>query len=189
LRVSAIISGARSTAVTERTSGQSLYGSVWFSGKTTLDQEKRLVTLYDIETSKAVFPSAGSQESAYIAKVTGALQQWTMTISLDRLLADIAITHNEEKTAEEGFNNAPPKIIVREAPAVLILIDGQPEMQKIADTKLMRVLNTPAMIVLDTDSGQYFLRGEGYWMTSPDMQNLLWFCPGESLLSGRMYSI
>ena len=154
-------------AATERTTGQSLYGTVWLSGKTTLDQEKRLVTLYDIDAKKATFPSAGAQESTYVTQVSDALQRWNMSISLDRLLADIAITQNEEKTANEDFSTTRPKIFVRQNPAVLILIDGEPVMQKVPDSKLMRVLNSPAMIVLDTDSKQYFLRGESYWMTAP----------------------
>jgi len=153
-------------AVSDRASGQSLYGAVWISGKTTLDQERRLVTLYDIDTSKATFPSADAQESTYVKQVSEALQQWSMTISLDRLLADIAITQSQQKRTEESFNSSPPRIFVRQNPAVLILIDGEPVMQKIENTKLMRVLNSPAMIVLDTESGRYYLRGDNYWMTA-----------------------
>jgi len=157
-------------AVTERASNQTHYGSVWLSGKTALDQDKRQVTLYDIETKKATFPSAGAQEPAYVTEVKEALQQWNMTISLDRLLADIAITQNEEKSTGDVFNSTPPKIFVRENPAVLILIDGQPLLQKIPETKFLRVTNSPAMIVLDSDSGRYFLRGDAYWMTAASIQ-------------------
>jgi hypothetical protein len=152
--------------VTERSSGQSIYGAAWLSAKTVVNQQKRLVSLYDVEVNKVTFPSAGSKEAEYGDKVTKALQQWNMTIALDRLLADMAITQAAEKTAGDALNSTPPKIFVREEPAVLILIDGQPVMQKVLDSSLMRVSNTPAMIVLDPGSGQYFLRGDGYWMTA-----------------------
>ena len=149
---------------------QSLYGTVWLSGKTSIDQEKRLVTLYDIEVSKATFPAAGDRESAYVAKVTKALQYWQTVIALDRLLADIAITHSEEKSEGEPLSNDPPTIFVRETPAVLILIDGEPSLQKDPDSGFMRVINTPALMVLDSSSGQYYLRGEGYWMTAANVK-------------------
>jgi hypothetical protein len=40
--------------------------------------------------------------------VTNALQSWQTTIALDRLLADIAITHSEEKSVGEPLSNDPP---------------------------------------------------------------------------------
>ncbi len=155
--------------VTDRGTGQSVYGASWLSAKTILNQQKRLVTLYDVEVKKVTFPAAGSKEPEYVDKVTKALQQWDMTIALDRLLADMAITQAEQTTAGDVLNSSPPKIFVRQGPAVLILIDGQPVMQKVPDGDLMRVTNTPAMILLDPGSGQYFLRGEGYWMTAPNV--------------------
>jgi hypothetical protein len=162
---------ARSAMViSERESGQAVYGVVSFSARTTLDQEKRLVTLYDIEVSSAAFPSAGTQESICVAKVTKALPQWRMTVALDRLLADLAITQTEEKANGESLNAIPPKIHVRRNPAVLILIDGKPVLRKVEGANLMRVINSPATIVLEPSSGTYFLEGDGYWMTASSLE-------------------
>ncbi|MBZ5508025.1 MAG: hypothetical protein LAO78_21390 [Acidobacteriia bacterium] len=155
--------------VTDRSSGQSIYGAAWASAKTIVNQQTRLVTLYDVEVNKVTFPSAGSKEPEYVDKVTQALQHWNMTIALDRLLADMAITQAEKKAAGDTLNSTPPKILVREDPAVLILIDGQPVMQKVPDSNLMRVTNTPAMMVLDSGPGRYFLRGDGYWVTASNV--------------------
>ncbi|HET9791769.1 MAG TPA: hypothetical protein VFR08_10735, partial [Candidatus Angelobacter sp.] len=153
-------------AVTEKSSGESTYGTAWLAARTTVDQNKRLVTLYDVEVKKITFPSAGNKESGYVAAATQALQHWDFTIALDRLLADIAITQNEGKAIGDNLSSAPPKIFVREDPAVLILIDGQPELQKIPGTNFMRVMNTPAVIILDPGSGRYYLRGTGYWLSA-----------------------
>jgi hypothetical protein len=153
-------------AVTEKGSDQSTYGTAWLSARTTVDQDKRMVTLYDVEVKKITFPSAGSKESRYASAATEALQHWDFTIALDRLLADIAIAQNEGKATGDNLNSTPPKIFIRDDPAVLILIDGEPELQKVPDTKFMRVVNTPAVIVLDTGSGRYFLRGAGYWLSA-----------------------
>ena len=157
--------------VTERNAASGIYGVVEFSARTTLDQSNRLVTLYDIEVAKASFPSARGEETAYIGHATEALAQWNLTIALDRLLSDLAIVQSEAK-ASDGLSMAPPKIYVRENPAVLILIDGEPVLQKVNGTNLMRVVNSPAMILLETDTSKYFLQGDGYWMVSSDLSGL-----------------
>lgn len=152
-------------AVTEKNTAQSTYGTAWLSAKTTINEDTRMVTLYDVVVKKIIFPAAGTKEQTYIASTTEVLQQWNITMGLDRLLADIAITQNEEPSSD-ALSNAPPRIFVRDHPAVLILIDGEPIMQRVPGAKIMRVINTPAMIVLDPDSNRYFLRGDGYWMVA-----------------------
>jgi len=156
--------------VTERASGEGTYGVVSFSAHTTLDQDRRLVTLYDIEVSSTAFPSAGSREPFVAKKIRAALPRWQMTIALDRLLADMAITQTEQNAEGEALGSAPPKIFVRQNPAVLILIDGQPVMQKVEGTGLSRVINSPATIIQEPDSGRYFLLGESYWMTAASLE-------------------
>lgn len=163
------LEGRAAIVVSERAGGRPVYGVVWLSARTTLDQDKRLVTLYDVDVTKAAFPSAGTQESSYMAKVTQALTQWNMTIALDRLLAGLAITQTEEKAKGEALGTTPPKIYVRQNPAMLIQIDGQPVLQKVQDTKLMRVINSPAVLVMETGTGNYFLQGAGYWMTASSL--------------------
>lgn len=153
-------------AITEKATGQTAYGTAWISARTTVDQDTRLVTLYDIDVQKVTFPSAGNREAEYARTATEALQQWRPTIALDRLLADIAITQNEQNSNGDNLNSDPPRIFVRDKPAVLILIDGEPVLQKIPGSEFMRVVNTPAMIVLEPGSNRYFLRGDGYWMTA-----------------------
>jgi hypothetical protein len=48
--------------VTEKDAATAIYGVVDFSARTTLDQSKRLVTLYDLEVTNAKFPSARTVE-------------------------------------------------------------------------------------------------------------------------------
>jgi hypothetical protein len=156
---------ARAAVDVIRPGGEPVYGVVWFSGRTTLDEAQREVTVYDVEVAKAQFPSAGALESTYASSATGAVSQWTFTIALDRLLADLANKQGPAAGAE-ALNATPPRIYIRQNPAVLILIDGQPVLRQVEGTELMRVINTPATIVLDTTTGTYYLRGDGYWMTA-----------------------
>ena len=155
--------------VTEKDEVRAIYGVVDFSARTTLDQSKRLVTLYDLEVTNANFPAAKGQEAAYSERATKALAQWNLTIALDRLLADLAIVQSEART-NDALGVSPPQIYVRTNPAVLVLIDGKPVLQKVSDTSLLRVINSPATIVLEPSSGTYFLEGDGYWMTASSVE-------------------
>jgi hypothetical protein len=89
--------------ITRRSLGRAVYGVVWFSARTTLDQDKRIVTLYELDVTKTALPSAGSEESSHAMSTTHAMTQWNLTIALDRLLADLLITVNEE-TARQNFS-------------------------------------------------------------------------------------
>jgi hypothetical protein len=155
--------------ITRKDLQQPIYGVIWFSARTTLDQDARLVILYDISVNKTAFPAARSEESSYASSAVSAMSNWTMTIALDRLLADLAITQTKQKARPAALSANPPQIYVRQNPASLILVDGQPVMQEVPGTNLMRVINSPAVIVLDAGAGQYFLQGDNYWMTAPSL--------------------
>jgi hypothetical protein len=140
-----------------------VYGVLWFSARTSVDEAQRQVTLYDLEVTKAEFPSDSSHESDYAAIASQAVSQWTFSIALDRLLADMAV--NQSQTAgAAALNTTPPRIYIRENPAVLILIDGNPVLRQVENSELQRIINTPALIVLDPKTNTYFLRGDGYWV-------------------------
>jgi hypothetical protein len=155
--------------ITQKELGQAIYGVVWLTARTTLDQDKREVTLYDLEVTDASFPSASTEESSYIEKAKKALGNWSFSIALDRLLADLAITQAEEKFKGDSLNATPPKIFVRQSPALLVLVDGEPVLKKVNDTGLLRVINSPAVILMDPATGNYYLQGDGYWMVAPNL--------------------
>lgn len=152
--------------ITQNQLSETLYGVVWLTARTLLNQDTREVTLYDIEITDASFPSAGEEESRYIDEAKKTLSNWSFSIALDRLLADMAITQTEANTKGEALDSTPPKIFVRENPAVLVLIDGDPVLKKVNDTALMRVINSPAVILLDSATGNYYAQGDSYWMTA-----------------------
>jgi hypothetical protein len=155
--------------ITQRELNETLYGVVWLTARTTLDQDTREVTLYDIEITDASFPSAVEEESRYIDEAKRALNNWSFSIAVDRLIADMAITQTEANTQGRALNSTPPKIFVRENPAMLVLIDGNPVMKKVENTTLMRVINSPAVILLDSATGNYYLQAADFWMTAPKL--------------------
>lgn len=160
----------RAAVVVERDGAtEPTYGVVWLSARTTIDQDSRVVTLYQIQVTNARFPSPTNDESTLVNLVKSNLSQGMQTIALDRLLADLAIEQNEEKTGSEPLNTTTPKIYVRQHPAVLIMIDGKPVLRQVEGTGLLRVINSPAVIALENGSGNYFVQGDGYWMTGKSL--------------------
>ena len=97
------------------------------------------------------------------------IPKWDMTISLDRLLANLDLAKKEEAAAE-NLRNDPPKIIFSTTPAVLVLIDGEPKLSPIENSKLMRMVNTPFTVIFDPETKSYFLNGGSAWFTTSDLK-------------------
>ena len=55
-------------------------------------------------------------------------------------------------------------------PAVLVLIDGKPALRQVPGSKLLRVLNTRALILLDQASGIYYLHLMDHWVQAVNVE-------------------
>lgn len=155
-------------AVTVTLPGSStpLYGIVSLTASTDVAKESRMVTLEDLKVSSVTFPAAKSQEPELERAIRDGLPQWPRTITMDRLLADLAMTQAEGENESVTVKNGPPKILFSSTPAVLIVVDGQPVLRSVQGTSYQHVINTPAMLLYDTSSSQYYLDGNGVWMTA-----------------------
>ncbi len=120
-------------AVTVTRSGDStpLYGIVSLTARTDVDKESRTVMLEDLKVTSVSFPAAKSQESELQRAIRDNLPQWPRTITLDRLLADLAMTQAEGESESVPVKNDPPTILYSATPAALILIDGQPVLRSL----------------------------------------------------------
>jgi hypothetical protein len=63
------------------------------------------------------------------------------------------------------LKNEPPKILFANEPTVLILIDGEPVLKE-AEKGYELVENTGALIVRETASKNYYLKGGDFWYLS-----------------------
>lgn len=144
------------------------FGVIWFSARTDVDKQSRIVTLRDIELTRASFPTAPDQADAYLQTLRGAVPQGVVTIALDRLEANLQVTRATQATAGGvKVQNAPPRIIVSEKPAILVLVDGQPVLRQVdGEQSLLRVINTRALLLLDQANGAYYLYTMNRWATA-----------------------
>jgi hypothetical protein len=72
----------------------------------------------------------------------------------------------QEKKLSQEISNTPPKVIYSTNPAILVLIDGAPQLQRNNEWGLDAVVNTPFTIVKNSD-GRFYLYGGKHWYAAP----------------------
>ena len=146
-----------------------VFGAFWFTSRMETDRDERLVTLVDLTVTAVKFPEASQEDlDAFTRIVETEVPKWDLTISLDRLIAGLDLVA-KEKEASAKLNNDPPKIIYMDEPAVLVIIDGDPILKEIENTKLKYIVNTPFFIVYDASKKTYYLKGEDWWYSSREV--------------------
>ncbi len=136
-----------------------IFGAVWMDCRIMTDRPTRTVKIQELKVKQIRFPNRPEDETAAIsASLEQEIPQWDLTFSLDELTESLETAQKEKENAHD-IDVTPPKIIVMQRPAVLILIDGEPVLTDVEGTNLQRVANTPYFIVQDVNSGMFYLRG------------------------------
>lgn len=147
---------------------QEEFGIVWLSARTEVDKVTKLVALNDIKVTKIAFPQHRDQEALVRDIVNAKLPDMVADVPLDHLEANLAITQNADASSSTVVvKNDVPDIQFSTDPALLVLIDGDPAMRPIEGTKLMRVVNTRALILLDGGTNTYYLHAMNGWYSAP----------------------
>ncbi len=163
------IESRSAVAVTRTGETNPIFGVIAINARTEVDREARVVSFEDIEISTASFPTALPLQSTLLNAIRESVPTWPRSVSLDRVLADMAI--NQAKGQAEGvrLKNDPPKIIFASTPSVLILIDGEPVYKPVEGTRYTRVMNTLALMLYDSAAGAFYLDGQSRWMTASSL--------------------
>lgn len=151
-------------------STQETFGIVTLSARTEVDKETRMVWLEDLKVTSAGFPGAKPEQGDLAEAIRNSLPNWPKTVSLDHLLADLAINGAQAEAQSMPLKTDPPKIIFSQVPSALIVIDGEPVMKSVeSSTRYTRVINTPALLLFDTSGPRYYLDGGTLWMTAANL--------------------
>ncbi len=124
------------------------YGVIELKALTLTDRDKRTVAFESVSITKTMFPTGGDSAAKWEEQLKQHLPAEVPGIALDRLEAALDADQAKKNTVD-ALNNAPPAIVFTEKPTLLVLVDGDPQWQKINDTALERVVNTHALIVRD----------------------------------------
>ncbi len=146
--------------------GASWVGSVRARATTTIDLDRRLVSLDGQEVLEVRFSDPDTP-----AAVTGlarqAVQAGGRQVALDEVLAVLAEDFQPPAPAgaDPGFNRAPPRIVVSETPVQLLLIDQEPVRAPIDGTELQVVVNTDWDLFFHVPAADWYVINQGVWQT------------------------
>jgi hypothetical protein len=147
-----------------------IYGVIWFSARTEVDKAAGLVTLQEIQITRSTLPNASPGGPDYVQLLQQHIPRTLQTVPLEQLEANLSITRTEKQQRKQTVRNDPPRILYAAGPAVLVIVDGEPTMRKVEGTDLLRVINTPALILLDQGTRTYYLYLMDRWMQAPSLQ-------------------
>src|SRR5258706_6598816 len=156
------LDGRSAVAVESPASPEPRYGVIWFTARTQVDTATQRVTLEELTVSKTDFPTVPGGGADYLAALQRAFSEAPLTIARDRLQAELAVEPVETPDRVVAVRNDPPRIIVSQAPALLVRIDGQPALRAVAGASLRRGINTRVLLLLDASAGRYYL-----WLRNP----------------------
>jgi hypothetical protein len=163
------LTGYAAVSVQKKEWKQPVFGAVWLAGRVETDRDTRMATIDQVKVTDAKFPEATPEQLEKLKNfINEEMQDWSTTISLDRLLAALAVVE-KERAQDAGLKNQPPKVIFKSHPAVLVLLDGEPKLLPIPDSKLMQVANTPFIMVYDPANKTYYLKGGDTWLSAAEV--------------------
>jgi len=145
-----------------------VFGAMWMQAHVGTDQDARTVTILDTQVKKVRFPqSTDDQQAQFASVIEQQIPRMAVTFSLDDLNSTLQVAQQEKANVAQ-LQTAPPKILYSNVPSTLVMIDGPPQLQPIDQTNVMRVVNTPFILLLDMGSKQYFLKAGDGWFVARD---------------------
>ena len=145
------------------------YGLVDLQARTEVDQARKVVRLLDVQVTRTEFPSVPEKEQHW-RELFGKHLAASWEVALDKLQADAAVAAAERARTAVPPRNDPPVFVFRTAPALLVLIDGDPSWRAVEGTGLERIVNTRPLVLRDPGSGRVWLRLLDGWMTAPGLE-------------------
>ena len=149
---------------------QPSFGVIWITARTEVDKEHGIVDLDEIAIPKVNFPGApASAQERYLREAQTHLPAGVRTVPLEQFEANLAAAGGVQATGQP-VKNDPPRIIISAVPALLVRIDGAPSLRQVQGSPLMRVINTPALLLLDPASGKYYLFAGGRYLEAAALE-------------------
>ena len=164
------LTGRAAVSVTPNGKTEPTFGAMWIDARVSTDRDTRMVEILDAKVENVRFPEATTeQEDKFKRLVETEVPKWKLSISLDRLLASLELA-DKEKIVADRLNMTPPAITFVTYPAVLISIDGAPELRAVGDSTMMRVVNTAFTILQDPGSKTYYLYDGVDWRNATNIK-------------------
>jgi hypothetical protein len=149
--------------------GNQIVGIVEIEAGTDVNKDNRTVYLHDLKVTDLRFPSLNADSSKWAdAQVRKILPTDAQPLSLDRLMADVDQKKNPTNAAP--INVDPPGIFYSAAPAILLMVIGDPVLNPIEKTDLTYVVNTNWDLFQYKKDKKYFLLANKTWYSATDLK-------------------
>jgi hypothetical protein len=126
-----------------------VFGAGWFESKVIIDQGSRVVYTLDLKVTETRFPEGGADlQPGLAAALATQAPGWNLDLSLDDLDAGLKTAEAEQESLRE-LNTAPPRIVYRDHPALLLALNGEPVLRDIENSPYKAVINTPYPLISD----------------------------------------
>jgi len=136
-------------ALRESADAEPVFGAGWFESRVEIDSTTRIVHPTNLKVTETRFPAGTDDVQAELSAVLAQESPaWNLDFSIDELESDLK-TAEAEKQSLQKLNTAPPDIIYRDHPALLISLDGEPVLREIENSSLQAVINTPYPLIYD----------------------------------------
>jgi hypothetical protein len=164
------VSGRVAVSVTREGETTPVFGTVWMAARLETDRDTRTATILDVDVTAVRFPEITPEQEQRLASILEeVIPRWELEISMDRLLASLELAETQRKEAQD-LKMEPPNIIFSTDPAVLVPLDGKPQLRSVEDSNLQRVINTPFTIIYSPSDKTYYLyAGEAAWYAATDL--------------------
>jgi hypothetical protein len=149
-------------SVTTKGSEEPVFGAIWVRSLMETNRSTRMVNLQKATVTDVHFPN--TKDTSVLNQLQRLLEReipkWEISIALDQLLASLE-EHNKN-IRSDALNMAPPLIIYKNKPAMLVLIDGEPKFKENEEFNVETVVNT-AFIIIKLKENKFYLNGGGQW--------------------------
>jgi hypothetical protein len=126
-----------------------VFGVGWFESRVKIDRENDIVHAPDLQVTDLRFPAGTDDvQDEFTAAFAQQSAGWNLDFPLSEFETSLETAEQEAKTAQ-NLNTAPPTIIYRDHPALLVNIDGNPVFRSIENSDYQAVINTPYPLIFD----------------------------------------
>ncbi|MGO8968964.1 MAG: hypothetical protein ACLQDQ_05270 [Myxococcaceae bacterium] len=164
-----VLNGRAAFSLTPKGKTDPIFGAFWFTANVNIDRDQRVVRVLGVKVTRLRLPDAtDNDEKSFAADIENETPKWDLSLSLDGLTAALAQVQ-EERTASDDLQAAPPKVLFATQPTVLVVLDGQPIRKPIEKSGIESVVNTPYPLFYDPRAQRYYLTNGAIWYQTADL--------------------
>lgn len=144
-----------------------IYATVEMTGSTEVDMEERTVRLSNREVIATKV--SGVDRPEYTEALTKRITATPVVAPLDIFLLSLAQDVMEVKN-HEGFNPAPPNIIVAMSPTILLSVPGEPQFEPMESSAYSVITNANWPLMKHRTEEAYYLLYKNSWWQSTSLE-------------------